>query len=81
MRDRARDQSQREQHDTSFSRVIVDSEGRTWIVREMPPGTYDRRGAPSLVFVTDDVMRRVRNYPADWHGRSDAELYEISFRR
>ena len=80
MRDRAEEQSQREQS-TSFSRVIVDGDGRTWIVREMPPAIYDRRGAPSLVFVTDDVMRRVRDYPADWFQRPDAELYGLSLRR
>ena len=78
MPDRAEEKNRA--NSTSFTRVIVDSEGRTWIVREMPPATYDRRGVPSLVFVTDDVMRRVRDYPADWFQRSDAELYDLSLR-
>jgi hypothetical protein len=60
--------------------VIVDEDGRTWLVREVPPSTYDRRGAPTLVFITDDVMRRVREYPSNWYELPDAQLYALSMR-
>ena len=41
--------------------------------------SYDRRG-PSLVFETDGVVRRVRNYPADWRSLPDDELLALSER-
>lgn len=66
---------------SGFTRTIVDALGRVWFVREMPAPSYDRRGARTLVFVTDEVMRRVREFPSDWQSLSDAELYELSLHR
>jgi hypothetical protein len=62
----------------NVARIFSGGDGREWMVREMPPPVYDRRRGPSLVFSADDVWRRVRNYPANWRERTDAELYEIS---
>ena len=58
-------------------RFIRDDTHRTWTVRELV-ASYDRRQAPSLVFSTDDVMRRVRDYPSNWRTLSDEELYALS---
>jgi hypothetical protein len=61
-------------------RVVVDSSYERWEVYEFPangaPG--DR---PSLVFESRDVVRRVRDFPADWPWLSDEELYALSWRR
>src|SRR3954452_7531863 len=59
-------------------RSITDHEGRRWTVFESP-STYDRRKL-SLVFYSLDVIRRVRNYPADWHEWTDAALLDLSMR-
>jgi hypothetical protein len=62
----------------NVTRIITGADGREWTVRELPPPSYDRRRGPSLVFSADDVWRRVRTFPVNWHERSDAELYQIS---
>lgn len=67
--------------DPGFTRTIVDPSGAVWFVREMHAPSYDRRGAASLVFVSDEVMRRVRDYPPDWRSLTDHELYAVSLRR
>ncbi len=64
-----------------LTRTIVDREGRLWFVREMRTAPYDRRGGESLVFLTDEVMRRVREYPSHWRSLSDEQLYELSLHR
>jgi hypothetical protein len=61
----------------AFTRTIV-VDGRVWFVRELTDAPYDRRGAGSLIFVTDEVMRRVRDYPMDWRALSDQDLYALS---
>jgi hypothetical protein len=61
----------------SRSRTIVSDDGRRWTVRELPASQYDRRG-PSLVFVNDDVMRRVRTYPGNWFDLDDVALFALS---
>jgi hypothetical protein len=53
-------------------------DGVRWTVREFPPPSYDRRGRPSLMFASDEIMRRVRTYPANWADLSDAELLAVS---
>ena len=67
--------------DLGAVREIRDEQGRMWTVRELAPASYDRRQSPSLVFSTDEVIRRVRNYPPDWRTLSDAELYALSLGR
>ena len=61
-----------------LTRTIVDPSGRVWFVRQVLSPSYDRRGASSLVFLTDDAMRRVREFPEDWRELSDNELYAVS---
>jgi len=48
---------------------------------------YEYMGAPpascgaSLVFESEGVIRRVRDFPADWHHLPDEELMQLSWRR
>lgn len=51
-----------------------------WLVYELPPGSYDRRATPSLVFDSDGIVRRVREYPPDWRTLSDENLFALSWR-
>lgn len=61
-------------------RRLVILDGIPWEVYEHIP-EYDRRASPTLVFESEGVVRRVRDFPADWRERSDAELYALSWRR
>jgi len=40
---------------------------------------YDRRATTSLIFSSDDVMRRVRVYPPNWIDLPDDDLIALSF--
>ena len=66
-------------HHESAVRFIrtVDAE---WRVYEQV-SVYDRRQAPDLVFESDGVIRRVRNYPPNWKELSDAALLAVSWGR
>lgn len=55
--------------------LLVD--GVRWEVR-LFTGRYDRRSRPDLLFESDGVVRRVRNYPSDWHALADDALFAIS---
>ncbi|HVX40452.1 MAG TPA: hypothetical protein VHB25_12850 [Gemmatimonadaceae bacterium] len=79
MSDHAHDGSTSQVHD--HIRVIRDPEYRDWQVREIASPTYDRRRGRSLVFISDDVMRRVWSYPANWYELSDETLYLLSLGR
>src|SRR4051812_9384829 len=50
-------------------------DGESWLVYELS-ALYDRRG-PSLVFESETVVRRVRDYPAEWREFTDAELARV----
>lgn len=64
------------------SRVVVDrSTNAQWVVFEIRNASYDRRDGRSLVFSTDGVMRRVRNFPPNWLELPDQDLLELSYRR
>ena len=63
---------------TSMRRIRVD--GVSWIVY-LRDDSYDRRARPHLVFETDGVVRRVRDYPENWAELSDAALFEVSHHR
>ena len=54
-------------------------EGVAWLVFEVPAHQFDRRSSPSLIFESDDAMRRVRNYPADWRTLPDDALLALSW--
>jgi hypothetical protein len=55
------------------------SEDMLWRVYELPPLPFDRRNSSSLVFESDNAVRRVRNYPLDWRHLSDEELLALSW--
>ena len=64
------------------SRVVVDATTSThWVIVEIRDAPYDRRGGRSLVFSTDGVMRRVRDFPPNWFELSDHDLLALSFHR
>ena len=58
-------------------RLIVDYVA--WLVYELPPAPYDRRCTPSLIFENEYVIRRVRNFPAEWRALTDDELFKLSW--
>lgn len=60
-------------------RLIMD--GDVWLVYERASAPMDRRSTPSLVFECRAVIRRVRDYPANWRELSDEELARLSWRR
>ena len=62
-------------------RVVAAINGRQWVVKEVPPSQPDVGGRPSLVFASDHVIRRVRDFPPDWFDWSDEDLYAVSQRR
>ena len=57
--------------------LIIDHE--EWRVYELGPGSYDRRGPNSLIFESDGVVRRVREFPADWRSLSPKALLALSW--
>ena len=61
-------------------RYVHGEGGTLWTVREVIATGYDRRESRSLVFMSDEIMRRVRNYPSDWAQWSEADLYALSLR-
>ena len=54
------------------------SDGILWRVYELPPSQFDRRGTPSLIFESDGLVRRVRNYPPEWRALTDEALLTLS---
>lgn len=62
------------------SRVVIDAQGEHWFVFEHTP-EYDRRATPTLVFMSELIVRRVRTFPANWEELSDSELFAVSWRR
>jgi hypothetical protein len=60
-------------------RIIRTMEG-DWRVYERA-SVYDRRIKPDLVFESDGVIRRVREYPSNWAELSDAALMSVSWGR
>jgi hypothetical protein len=63
----------------SVSRVFYSADGTRWHVSERPFGDYDRRRGMSLIFASDFAVRRVRDFPVDWHTLSDEELLALSW--
>lgn len=59
--------------------LVITLAQEEWRVYELEPASYDRRGSNTLVFETDGVMRRVRNYPADWRELSPDALLALSW--
>jgi hypothetical protein len=61
----------------SARRIVVD--GMPWLVYELPALPFDRRNTPSLVFESDNSVRRVRDFPEGWRSLSDDELAKLSW--
>jgi hypothetical protein len=61
-------------------REFMDVDGTRWRVREMPFSLYDRRRGRSLIFWSDGAVRRVRDYPPNWHELSDEDLARLSWK-
>lgn len=59
----------------------IPADGALWLVYELLPAPYDRRQSPSLIFESDAVVRRVRDYPANWRELSDDDLLALSWAR
>src|SRR5207253_330002 len=55
-------------------------DGILWLAYELPASQFDRRATASLVFETDAVMRRIRNYPANWRELHDKDLVALSWK-
>ena len=68
------------ENDSPRTRSFVDTEGGRWRVFEQAFSDYDRRNGMSLIFSSDNAVRRVRDYPADWMDLSDAELSRLSWK-
>ena len=56
-------------------------DGELWIVRERPARPFDVPSAPHLVFESDSVIRRVRNFPVGWRDLDTDALYALSWSR
>lgn len=54
--------------------------GVTWMVY-LRADPYDRRRRPDLIFESDLVIRRVREYPEDWLALDDEALWALSWKR
>lgn len=63
-------------HAARDRRVIWD-DGQMWEVFEHTPD-YDRRAQPTLVFMSADVVRRVRHFPANWNDLDDPALLSLA---
>jgi hypothetical protein len=62
-------------------RVVAATDGRQWVVKEVPSSQSDGGDGPSLLFSSNSVIRRVRDFPPDWFDWSDEELIAVSLRR
>lgn len=60
--------------------LVITIEHEAWRVYELAPASYDRRGGNTLVFETEGVIRRVRNYPDNWRELSPEALLALSWR-
>ena len=60
---------------------FTDSAGISWHVREVSRVSTDLRETTTLVFESNMMFRRVRDYPANWRELSDRELEELSWHR
>ena len=77
---RSRFNSSRVAEHMAAARVVLIG-GVPWRVHEVPASPFDRRDSPSLVFESDDTMRRVRDFPGEWRQLSDEELSALSWSR
>ena len=60
--------------------LVITIDHEQWRIYELAPASYDRRAGNTLVFETDGVMRRVRNFPGNWRELSPAALFALSWK-
>lgn len=58
-------------------RLVRDADGMIWRVRELLCADT----APSLVFESEGVARRVRAYPRTWFELTEVELLALSWKK
>ena len=56
----------------------IRGDGIHWRVAEREFPLPDRRTGRFLIFESEEVVRRVRNYPLDWYSWDDGDLYALS---
>ena len=64
-------------HARSDGRRLL-ADGEDWTVYELPAQPFDRRTSPVLVFESENIVRRVRNFPSRWRELTDVDLYALS---
>ena len=58
---------------------FFEADGYRWRVHEVTAPEFDRRHSGThLLFYAETIMRRVRDFPANWDEMSDAELYALT---
>ena len=60
--------------------LVIIFEHEEWRIYELAPASYDRRAGNTLVFETEGVIRRVRNYPGNWRQLSPDALLALSWK-
>ena len=58
----------------------VQVDGVQWTVHEILAPAFDSRGEPHLLFESDQILRRLREYPRNWHLLSDVDLFALTDR-
>jgi hypothetical protein len=59
--------------------LVINVDHEQWRIYELLPASYDRRGGNTLVFESDGVIRRVRNFPDNWRELSAEQLFALSW--
>ena len=59
--------------------LVITIDHEQWRVYELSPASYDRRAGNTLVFETEGVIRRVRNFPDNWRELSPDALRALSW--
>lgn len=77
MPDKPKDQYQTRTTPAPGKARRLNAEGLRWVVHEVPAPAFDRRGGTHLLFDGETVMRRVRDFPANWYDLPDEQLYEL----
>jgi|SRR5436190_16221744 len=58
---------------------FLEADGYRWRVHEVTAPEFDRRkGGTHLLFYAETIMRRVRDFPANWDDLSDEALYALT---
>lgn len=57
---------------------VIWHDQRRWTVREVEQGTWSEADHRSLIYESEGIARRVREYPVGWFTLSDEDLYGLS---